>query len=51
MLFRFVTKHACVRETDGRTGRQHYDPKTALESASRGKRPLGHTADVLTPDE
>jgi len=32
MSFRFVTKHACGGQTDGR---QNYDPKTALTQQLR----------------
>ena len=43
MFFRFVTKHACDRRTDGHTGRQtdrqNYDPQDrASIAASRGKK-------------
>ena len=38
-FFELVTKHACDRQTDGRTDRQNYDSQDrASISASRGKK-------------
>jgi len=38
MFFGLVTKHACVRQTDGQTDGQNYDSQDrASIAASRGK--------------
>ena len=40
-FFGLVTKHACDRQTDGRTDRQNYDSQDrASIAASRGKKNL-----------
>ena len=39
-LFGFATKHACDKQTDGRTDRQNYDSQDRPRICSRGKNQL-----------